>query len=599
MGEADSKHWQLGRSAVGRWIVGLASVAALLIMLGLGGEFSRARLQAQAAQVVQGQATIADLRLLVRLLVDAETGQRGYLLTQRAEFLEPYRKAQSQVPSVLAQLQAGSASSPPRHVALDSLARLAEAKLAELRETLRLSDRGKHGQAVGRVAAGAGKRTMDAARRVADDIEASAREQLAVSKHRLDQLAALDSVFNGASPVVAFGALGIGFARLRRHTRAYSKEQAARDAAETRLQVALETAGASAWEWTLASGKVTWSALAYRLFGIQEGAAPVDYEQWRRQADPIEAHRLEQALSDVLNGRAQLLRADFTWMHPTLGKRWFHSVGRLHTDEHGIDRIVGVTIDVTEQSQRELDRSADLAEKDRFIATLGHELRNPLAPILNGLRLLDQSPGEPQAAQTRAMMRRQFGHLVRLVDDVLDLSRVRTGKLSLRLAELNMFEVVRDAVQSCQPMAQACRQAIEVRAPADLPTVRGDATRLVQVVANLLNNAVKFSPLGSQILVSLGTHDSEVIIRVQDSGPGIPDDKRDSIFEPFAQLGAPGHAAHSGLGIGLALVREFVGLHGGRAFVEPANDAVGSCFVVRLPSASCADALRSAQGFAS
>ena len=225
-------------------------------------------------------------------------------------------------------------------------------------------------------------------------------------------------------------------------------------------------------------------------------------------------------------------------------------------------------------------RAAD-RQKDVFIATLAHELRNPLAPLRTGLDLLQALRGDAAASEEPIrIMDRQLVHLVRLVDDLLDVSRISRGKIQLREERLDLAEIVHAAlVMSESGLSQGERQ-LRIDLPSQPLFVAGDRVRLVQVIANLLNNAVKFTDTGGRIEVRVTPQGERVEIQVQDDGRGIPRDRLDHIFEMFLQA-EPGHGG--GLGIGLALVRGLVELHGGTARAESAGPGYGATFTVSLP----------------
>jgi PAS domain S-box-containing protein len=248
-------------------------------------------------------------------------------------------------------------------------------------------------------------------------------------------------------------------------------------------------------------------------------------------------------------------------------------------DEAGeVYAVCGVSTDITDVV--EADR-----RKDEFIATLAHELRNPLAPIRTGLEIL-RRVGElpPQAARTRDMMERQLTHLVRLVDDLLDVSRIRRGKLELRLQPLTLDQPIADALEACQAAITAAGHQLVVDiAPAPLP-VRGDLTRLAQVFSNLLNNATRYTPRGGRIELHARSEGDEAVVDIVDNGNGIAADALAEVFGLFAQ-GAEQNG-QGGLGIGLWLVRKLVELHHGAISAHSEGPGRGSRFEVRLPLAA-------------
>jgi signal transduction histidine kinase len=235
--------------------------------------------------------------------------------------------------------------------------------------------------------------------------------------------------------------------------------------------------------------------------------------------------------------------------------------------------------------QAEALRQAD-RRKDEFLATLAHELRNPLAPLRYGLDVLQKTPDERRVANIRATMDRQLAHLVRLIDDLLDVSRVSQGKITLRKERLQAADVVRSAVEASQPVIDAARHSLKVDLPAVPVWLDGDITRLSQVVGNLLNNAAKYTPEGGRIWLSVHAEGDAAVIEVSDNGIGIPPEMQSRVFQLFAQVDKHLERAQGGLGIGLALVKQLVTLHGGTIKVESTGFGKGSAFAIRLPLAA-------------
>jgi PAS domain S-box-containing protein len=233
----------------------------------------------------------------------------------------------------------------------------------------------------------------------------------------------------------------------------------------------------------------------------------------------------------------------------------------------------------TEQALRNADR-----RKDEFLATLAHELRNPLAPISMGLELLKMSDDDPQATiEVRGMMERQAQHMVRLIDDLLDVSRITRGKLELRKCPVELADVVRDAIDATRPLFDEAGHELSVKLPEQPVLIYADPNRLTQVLSNLLNNAAKYTPRGGRVELSAEHQDAEVRVTITDNGQGIPAEKLDEIFEMFTQVHESTRSGHQGLGIGLTLVKRLVEMHGGTVEVCSAGRGQGSRFTVRLP----------------
>ncbi|MBV9891435.1 MAG: PAS domain-containing protein [Rhizobacter sp.] len=259
--------------------------------------------------------------------------------------------------------------------------------------------------------------------------------------------------------------------------------------------------------------------------------------------------------------------------------------------EGGVGSVLAVASDVSEREVADRERRAAneaLREADRrkdvFIATLAHELRNPLAPIANAVEIMRLTADEKTQVAAREMIDRQLRQLVHLVDDLLDVSRISQGKLELRRERVELKAVLRNAVETSRPLIDAGRHELVIE-PGPVPglLVDGDMTRLTQVVANLLNNAAKYTPSGGRITVATVREGDDAVIRVSDTGIGIPADRLPEVFEMFAQVERSLGRAQGGLGIGLALVRRLVEMHGGSVLAASAGPGQGSRFEVRLP----------------
>lgn len=220
--------------------------------------------------------------------------------------------------------------------------------------------------------------------------------------------------------------------------------------------------------------------------------------------------------------------------------------------------------------------------KDRFLATLAHELRNPLAPIRTGLEILDKDRGRTAASErARSTMQRQLTHMVHLIDDLLDIARVNTGKFKLDRRQVGLRSMIEAAVETGRPMLEEKRQSLTVDFPASDLLVNVDPVRITQAVSNLLSNAAKYTPTGGHVALSV-RDDEGVRIAVQDDGIGIAPESLDRVFELFAQVGTSSDGGH-GLGIGLFLVRSVIEMHGGRVTATSAGPGKGSCFTLVLP----------------
>ncbi len=251
-----------------------------------------------------------------------------------------------------------------------------------------------------------------------------------------------------------------------------------------------------------------------------------------------------------------------------------------------IDGIAVVATEVTELANAKRDAEAANRAKDEFLAMLGHELRNPLAPILTALQLMSIRDTAEATAKERAVIDRQVRHLTRLVDDLLDVSRIARGKIELSRDSVEISKIVAQAVEMASPLLEERRHNLILRVPRHGLTVNGDITRLSQVVQNLLTNAAKYTEPGGQIEVEARRVDGSIELAVRDNGVGIPTDMLPTVFDLFVQGRQSFDRSKGGLGLGLTLVRTLVELHGGRVEAHSEGAGHGSQFIVRLPSAS-------------
>lgn len=239
---------------------------------------------------------------------------------------------------------------------------------------------------------------------------------------------------------------------------------------------------------------------------------------------------------------------------------------------------------LAENEKSEAELRANDKRKDEFLAILAHELRNPMAPISNGLQILNLSfDDNPETAAIGEMMQRQIENMRRLVDDLLEVSRVTRGELELRVEPVELTTIINSAIESSQPLLAASQHRLNISLPPKPIYLQADAVRLAQVVANLLNNAAKYTPVHGDITLSVNGTDAEIVISVADNGVGIPRELQPKIFDMFMQVDRNRSTAQGGLGIGLTLVKRLVELHGGRVEVASEGAGTGSRFTIRLP----------------
>ena len=248
-------------------------------------------------------------------------------------------------------------------------------------------------------------------------------------------------------------------------------------------------------------------------------------------------------------------------------------------------RTAAALTDIEKRKSVETALRESNQRKDEFLAMLGHELRNPLAPISIALQILREAPpASRDAAWARESIGRQLSHMTRLLDDLLDISRVTLGKIELQLAPVSVGQVIASAVEATRPLIDSGAHQLTVKLPEDALVIRGDAVRLTQVVANLINNAAKYTERGGRIDVAVDHDGSEVRVSVRDNGIGIAADALERIFDLFSQLPGGHERAEGGLGIGLTLARRLVEMHGGTVEARSEGPNRGTEIVVRLPA---------------
>jgi PAS domain S-box-containing protein len=363
--------------------------------------------------------------------------------------------------------------------------------------------------------------------------------------------------------------------------------EAALLASEERLRLACEAAGLGVFEWHRSSDHSVWeNQRMFEIFGHTHEDGTLGRDQFMAgYLHPADADALDRALVEGTK-----LARHFSTVCRIRRKsdgelRWVEIGGRFDLADDGTPlRLVGVIGDITDRKRAEDELKEADRQKDEFLATLAHELRNPLAPIRTGLDVLIRSDSQVETTgEVLAMMQRQIDQLVRLVDDLLDVSRITRGKIQLRSEPLDLAEVVAHAVETSQPLVAAGKHTLTTRLPPEPVRVKGDPLRLAQVFSNLLNNAAKFTPEGGRIGLTVETQGAQAVIRVSDEGLGIPPEMLPRVFDLFTQADHDLGPVRGGLGIGLTLVKRLVEMHGGTVEARSEGPGRGSEFAVRLP----------------
>jgi PAS domain S-box-containing protein len=380
--------------------------------------------------------------------------------------------------------------------------------------------------------------------------------------------------------------IGFGESARRAKARTGKSEEALRSARE-KLNVVVNTMAARV-AWCSRDLKYLWVSKPYadwlglkpeKLAGrlIEDVMGPATFEKIRpRIARVLEGHevRYEEELD-----------------YPAAGPRW---ISAIYTPTYDGDAVpsgwIAVILDIDQRKRAEDALLLADRRKDEFLATLAHELRNPLAPIRNSLQILKlKSPADPTLETARDMIDRNVQQMVRLIDDLLDVSRITGGTLQLRRDRVDLAAALRQAVEMSDPLIQASAHRLIVSLPPEPIHLSADQTRLAQIFGNLLNNAAKYTEDGGTIRLSAKVEGDEVVVTVADNGAGIPQEHLPHLFEKFIRRSAQTERSRDGLGIGLSLVRGLVDLHGGSVTAHSEGDGKGSSFVVRLPLADASE----------
>ena len=355
----------------------------------------------------------------------------------------------------------------------------------------------------------------------------------------------------------------------------------------TRRQLAegQRIAHAGSWEYDAATKTTIWSDEEKRIFGLDPAAPSPHYAALlRRHVHPEDAPELDRHFRAALQQRATY-ENEYRILLPDGSIRWVYDKAQPYFDDRArLSRYMGATLDITERkAAEEALREAD-RRKDEFLATLAHELRNPLAPVRNGLDALRKvSAHEPAADRLLVTMAGQVDHLIRLVDDLMDISRISRGKFELQKQRIDLAAALGQAVNMGRHLIEAKGLDLRLNLCRDPMPVEGDAVRLTQVFANLLSNAAKHTERGGRVQITLERIGDEAVVSVADTGVGNSKELLPHIFDPFVQGEGKSGRSEQGLGIGLALAREITQMHGGAVEAKSDGEGFGSAFIVRLP----------------
>jgi PAS domain S-box-containing protein len=573
------------------WVV-LALSVMLLLVMGAFVSQSLHTLNDGAGWVAHTERVRFQLARILQSLSDLGGGVAAYQLTHDESLFEPAKAAGTRIGVELTDLQALVSNDAAQQPLLGQLSDLTHQRQLQTQEQ---RDRALHQDVAGvlaEISSGAGKKTMDATRAVIAQMQAE--EANLLQFHSQATRAAYTAV-----AVAIWAAAGLAILLLVAIT-----VLTVRDAERLRLvQEELATTLRSVGDAVIATDGVGivrfMNAIAEQLTGWpNEAARGLALETVFNIINEQTRAPVESPVSLVLRNNAIVGLANHTVLLSRDGtERPIEDSGAPIRGPSGeITGVVLVFRDATAEraARRELIESRDALReadhrKDIFLATLSHELRNPLAPIRTATRVLE-SPDLSSAdlERSRSIIARQVRHMASLLDDLLDISRITRGVLTLKTETVELHTLIDAAIETAQPLLAAKRHEFEVNWPGEPIAIRADALRLTQVIANLLTNAAKYTKPGGRITLGGRRTSDHVEIFVRDNGIGIAADMMSKVFDMFSQIESGQEHADGGIGIGLALVKGFVELHGGRVEARSAGLDRGSEFVVYLPASLCA-----------
>ncbi len=374
---------------------------------------------------------------------------------------------------------------------------------------------------------------------------------------------------------------------------------------ETRYRLVGRATNDAIWDWNLVTNEVEWNEGVQTLFGYWETDVDSDASWWYERIRPDDRERVVGGIHELIDSGGQIWSEEYRFLLADNSYALVIDRGFVAHNEQGSPvRMIGSMMDITQRQQAELEREQLLAReqaaraeaeaanrmKDEFLATLSHELRTPLNAMIGWTQLLRTRKFD-EATATRALevIDRNTKSLAQLIEDVLDVSRIITGKLRLNVFPVQLAPIISAAIDTVRPAAEA-KEIQLVLLDSSVGLVLGDANRLQQVVWNLLTNAVKFTPKRGRVQVRLHLEHSRVQISVSDTGQGISPDFLPYVFDRFRQADSTTTRSHGGLGLGLAIVRHLVELHGGTVAVQSPGIGQGATFIVNLPLMAVAGA---------
>ncbi len=583
------------------WIRAGAGIMLILLIVNVAVAVRNIRqLSEDSKWVAHTHQVIIRLQDLLSSVKDAETGQRGFIITDDPRYLEPYSRAIGEVDKKVDDIASLTKDNPHQQARLPELRQRIASRLQTLDHNIALKKSDGFDVVRQSIKTDKGKNEMDALRTVIDEMIEHEKSLLADRAWKTEQTHRLARFTSLLSGVLALAAVGAFLVLLRRHLKARAKAAVVIAEQAERLRTTLASIG-DAVIATDAEGRITiMNAVAESLTGWKmeqaaglplEKAFNIVNETTRQLVESPVTRALREGIIVGLANHTVLIAKDGT-EHPI-----DDSAAPIRCKEGQIVGCVLVFRDITERKQSEdqlRELAASLSEanrrKNEFLAVLAHELRNPLAPIRNALQIMRLAEGKGETVKFASeIMQRQVDHMVRLVDDLLDLSRISQGRIELRQERVELSQVLHHAIETIRPGVDQAGHKLTVTLPSQPVYLYADPTRLAQVFGNLLSNSCKYSDPGCHISLAVEEQGGEVLVSVKDTGVGIPSDMLSKIFDMFMQVDRSLDRSQGGLGIGLTLVQRLVEMHGGSVSAFSEGEGRGCEFVVRLPVLSEAE----------
>ncbi|MFO0874926.1 MAG: CHASE3 domain-containing protein [Phycisphaerales bacterium] len=588
-------------------VVFVAIIAALLCV----GVVAFSRLNALATATRQVERTYHVLRTIDRSvwqLTQAEANARGFVLTGDPAFLEPFELAAREAPLAVNSVRDLVLDDPRQVERADRLRDFAERRLALLDSRVRLTAMGQREEAMTSSGTLRGKQIMDEFHSIADEMERT--EDMLLAAHGATAAKARDTSYTVVGAAIAIAVALAGIAALVNFETGRRRQQLERESADREAaQVALRVRERDFSEIANSMPQIVWTTDAngvpdyfnerwHEYTGIDRSAGkPSD---WRDRVHPDDAVATRRRWQHCLE-TGEPFQAEHRLRSADAGAhRWFMSRAvALRGSDGAIVRWFGTSTDIEDQKRLADDREALLVAersarseaerasrlKDEFVATVSHELRTPLNAVLGWTRILQGSHDAATLHQGLDVIERNARTQARLVEDLLDMSRAMEGKLRLELQDVDLAAIVAAALETIRPAANAKGVTLEASLPPDAPPIAADPNRIQQIAWNLVSNAIKFTPRGGHVDVSLERCGSSFRLVVADTGQGIAPEFLPLVFDRFRQADGSTTRRHGGLGLGLAIVRHLVELHGGGVEVRSPGVGRGATFIVVLPIA--------------